>query len=231
MVFRHTNHMDRRTKFILLIVGSLLLVGAVGWFIVWPTLRPLIPTSRAPQPPNVPEAYTPPIQQIGATPDVSTPPEQGGSGAGAGGEVVSFSPTSPDAAIIAELTQRGSVLAERIESGASSDGFANLSDAQLGVGSALANYLQQQQIDLRERYPASGALYVTSARRLTSRGAGDVLEGSTFEVTVQMQVTVQDMAASADQQQTVVYRQATVTFTDTASGWVATRYTVHAFTP
>lgn len=221
--------MDRRTKLILLIVGSLLLLGAVGWFIVWPTLRPLIPTSRAPQPPNLPDAYTPPVEQIGARPDVSTPPEQGGSDVAAGGDVVVFSPTSPDAAIITELTQRASVLAERIESGASSDGFANLSDAQLGVGSALAQYLQQQQAMLRERYPANGALYVTSARRLTAKGASDVIDGATFSVTVQMQVTTQDMAAVADQRQTVQYRQATVTFTDTDRGWVATRYTVEPF--
>lgn len=224
--------MDRRTKFVLLLIGSLLLVAAVGWFIVWPTLRPLLPTDRAPQPPNLPESYTPPIPQIGSNPDVSTPPEQaGGTGSGTGGDVVSFSPTSPDAAVIAELTQRGSVLAERIESGASSDGFANLSDAQLGVGASFAGYLQQQQAALRAKYPSTGALYVTSARRLTAKGQSDVIEGATFDVTVQMHVTVQDMAKPAAERQTVLYRQGTVTFTDTASGWVPTRYEAEGFTP
>jgi hypothetical protein len=222
--------MDRRTKFILLMAGSLLLVAAVGWFIVWPTLRPLIPTDRTPQPPNLPEAYTPPIPQIGGTPDVSTPPEQG-SGAGGGGDVVAFSPSSPDAAVIAELTQRGSVLAERIESGASSDGFANLSDAQLGVGEALATYLQSRQAALRQQYPATGALYVTTARRLTAKGQSDVIAGTTFAVSVQLHVTVQDMAKPEQERQTVTYRQGTVTFTDTDAGWVATRYTAEAFTP
>ena len=227
--------MDRRTKFILLVIASLLLFAAVGWFIVWPTIAPLFPrdTSSGPvaQPPVLPDIGSPQTPPIGNTGNGGDTGSSGSLGTGPGG-AATFTPSdSPDAAIIATLARRAGVLAERVESGASSDGFANLTDAQLDVSSALAAQFRLRQAEMRGRYPSTGALYLTTARRLTAQGEGDVITGAVFRVAVQLQVTTRDMAQSSDQQQQTSYRQATVTFTNNDTAWIASGYASESFTP
>ena len=222
--------MDRRTKLILLIIGSLLLFGAVGWFVVWPTLQPVLPQLGGNQPPALPtdlSPQTPPIGTIGQ-PEGSSPGKTVVDAPG----TVSFMPTpTADTEQIAALARRASVLAERVESGASSDGFANLSDVQLDVSPFLAQTFQEQQTALRQQYPASGALYLTAARRLTAQGESDIISGSVYRVTVDLQVATTDMAKPEGEQETLSYRRATVTFTNNGSAWLASGYTAEPFTP
>lgn len=228
--------MDRRTKFILLVLASIALFAAVGWFIVWPTIAPLFSRNSlgpAQQPPALPATgspQTPNIGSIGRPEGVS--PEVVDNTVPAGGGAAAFTPTqTADMEVINGLIRRAGVLAERVESGASSDGFSNLTDAQLNVSSSLAAQFRAQQEQLRATYPQGGALYLTTARRLTAEGENGSIRGTVFRVTVQLQVTTRDMASASDAQQTVSYRRATVTFTDNGREWVVSGYASESFQP
>ncbi len=218
--------MDRRTKLLLFILGSLVVIGLVGWFIVWPNIQPLVPQSMggSAQPPALPTDRSP-----SNPPDVNFP-ENGGTAEGGqpgSGGVASFTPTvSPDADTIADLSRRAGVLAERVESGSSVTGFQNLSDAQLDVSASLAATFRAMQNDLREAHPVSGPAYFTIARRLSSNGTGDRIVGNTFNVIIQLQMQIH-----ADNADTTSYRQATVTFTRQGNDWVASGYKSDVFTP
>lgn len=209
--------MDRRTKLILLIIGSLALFAAVGWFIVWPSLKPILPVAPA-QPPSQGKPNSP-IFPTSPPADTGTPtPTNGGA---------SFNPGDVDAAAIAELSRRAGVLAELVESGSSQDGFRNLDDAQLNASPTLAAYFKAMQTNLRKQYPAAGKSYVTTARLLTAKPESDVLAGKTaFSVTTQLQVQTR-----VDGKATTSYREAKVTFTNANDAWIVSGYTAKPFTP
>lgn len=215
--------MDRRVKFILLILVSLAMFALVGWFIVWPTIRPLIQRTFPPaQPPALPTSGTP--QAFNPT----TPSGEGGTPTVSGGGVITFDPgaTGPDAGIITELSRRAGVLAERVESGSSQEGFANLDDAQLDASPSLKAQFEALQSTLRKQHPFAGAIYVTSARRLKEIPSASSISGSTFNVDVQLQVQVRSGDAT-----TTDYRLATVTFTQSGQDWLTSGYSVKPFTP
>lgn len=210
--------MSRRTKLILFIVGTLVLFGLVGWFIVWPTLKPLLPAA---QPPALPGNITP---QGGTGGTGATQQQPGGTQPQA---VAAFQPsTSPDAEVIADLSRRAGVLAERVESGSSENGFANLDDAQLGVSPGLAETFRSMQTELRTAHPASGPSYITVARGLTAIPEADVISGSSFRISVQLQMQIRD-----DGNTSTSYREATVTFVKSGDTWIASAYGAKPFAP
>lgn len=219
--------MDRRTKFILLILASLVLFGLVGWFIVWPTIKPVLPARTTSQPPSLPGSVTP---NTGNLPTGSAPAGSQGGSAPAGSNIASFEPppepANPDAALIAELSRRAGVISERVESGSSQDGFSNLADAELDVSPALATKFRAMRSALQKAHPADGTSYVTTAQRLVSRGATDAVRGQTFNIIVQLRVVVRDGGTSSS-----VYREATVTFTKSGDTWIASNYEAKVFTP
>jgi hypothetical protein len=126
--------------------------------------------------------------------------------------------------VIAELSRRAGILAERVESGSSEDGFRNFDDAQLNVSPTLAATFRARGEELRALHPASGPLYLILARRLVERPEGDAFVGQTFRVTVQLQVRTRD--ASAETPETSGYRDATITFTQSGGAWVVSGYEV-----
>jgi hypothetical protein len=216
--------MDRRTKLILLVIGSLLLLGAVFWFVVWPLLSPVLP-SRSPQPPALgditPQGYD--IEGQGTEP--SGEPGTGQAGTGD----FTFSPGSenPDVQRILDLSRRAGVLSERAESGSNANGFRNYEDAALEVSPALSQTFLNMQADLRAKYAADGPPYLTIARRLVEIPESEArITGDSFDVRVQMQVEIRDNGVSS-----VEYRESTVTFRLQGSKWVADGYRVETFTP
>jgi hypothetical protein len=227
--------MDRSTKLILLVIASILLFAAVGWFIVWPTIAPLFPQSgsgAAAQPPSLPTNGSPQTPNIG---NLGGPEDSGaaqGSAAAGGSSAASFVPSqNPDTEVIAALVRRAGVLAERVESGASSDGFTNLADAQLDVSPSLASQFSALQKMLQARYPKTGALYLTTARRLAAQGESDAIRSATFQVTVQLQLITRDMAQAEGSREVSSYREATVIFTNNGTEWIASGYAAKPFTP
>ncbi len=216
--------MDRRTKFILLIIGSILLLGAVFWFIVWPLIQPAFPGGSSPQPPGLgditPQGYDIKPEGQGS---------EGTGGAEAGDQTFTFSPgdVSPDVLRILELSRRAGVLSERAESGSSANGFSNYADAALEASPALSDAFLAMQSELRAKYDASGPAYLTIARRLVEIPESETrITGDSFDVRVQMQVEIRDNGASS-----VEYRESTVTFVRQGAKWVADDYRVEVFTP
>lgn len=218
--------MDRRTKFILLIIGSLILLGVVFWFIVWPLLSPVLPESLKPQPPAITEPASPSTA-------VGNGSENGGVEQGNGGGqtgAFTFSPSAesnPDIQRIIELSRRAGVLSERIESGSSENGFQNLSDAALNVSPTLAAKLRSERQALRDAYPASGPTYLTIARRLVEiPESATTIARDDFMVRVQMQVQVRDGDSESTE-----YRQSAVVFRRSGSEWITEDYSSEPFTP
>jgi hypothetical protein len=212
--------MDRRIKFILLIIGTIILFGLVTWFILIPTLQPLFPSAPV-QPPALPSGITP--SKI--TP-VSTSSSQTGGAGGSG--VATFEPVaSPDRELILSLSQRAGVVGARAESGSSANGFTNYDDASLNASAGLAAKFATMKKDMQKAHPSTGKLYLTTARLLVEKPENaDVINGATFNVAVQMQVQVTD-----DAKVTTEYREATVTFEKMGNDWVANGYSVKQFTP
>lgn len=214
--------MDRRTKFILLVIASVLLLGAVVWFIVLPLLRPVLPTPSAEQPPALGTPNAPQFPPTGST------GTEGGQG-GTGGVVTLPTPTelTPDQQRILELSRQAGVLSERIESGSSANGFANIENAKIGVSVALASQLDALKADLLAAHPSTGATYLTIARRLVELPEHkDIIRGNTFSVRVQMQVQVQNAGVTSTE-----YRESTVTFAFQDGQWLAASYSIKPFTP
>jgi hypothetical protein len=209
--------MERRTRIFFFILLTVVLFGLVGWFIVWPTIKPLLPADfMARQPPALP-APNPPVVPV----DSSSGTTPSGDG------VATFDPTpSPDAFIIASLERRAGVLAERVESGSSEDGFTNYDDASLDASPTLAEYFQSLKRDMRKAHPAAGASYVVTARRLVEQGESDSIADTTFNVRVQLQASVRSSGSVSTE-----YREATITFTQVGSDWIASRYTVKPYLP
>lgn len=212
-------------KFILLIIGSLLLLGAVFWFIVWPLIQPALPERLSPQPPALgditPQGY-----------DIDRPEGEepiGEVGEAAGDQTFTFTPgiVNPDIQRILELSRRAGVLSERAESGSNANGFLNYSDAALEASPALSNKFLDMKADLQAKYDASGPSYLTIARRLVEIPESETrITDDTFDVRVQMQVEIQDNGVKS-----VEYRESTVTFLRQGAKWVANDYSVTPFTP
>jgi hypothetical protein len=213
--------MDRRTRIIIFIIGTIILFGLVGWFIVWPTLKPVLPGVVL-QPPALPTNLKPPtVTPTGSQNQQPNTPQPSGSG------IATFQPVdNPDADTIAALARQAGVLAERVESGSSDTGFTNLNDAQLDVSPTLASTFQALQSDLRRAHPASGVSYVTVARRLVEKPNADRITGPTFGVTVDLQVQVRDNGTVSSG-----YREAVVTFTQSGDNWLPSGYTAKPYTP
>lgn len=217
--------MDRRTKFILFIIGAIVLFGLVVWLIVLPTLAPLFPAKPVVQPPSLPSTLTPPVVQPGA----SQPTDAGTTGAPGVPGIATFTPrptASPDAERIASLSARAGILSERVESGSSANGFSNLDDAAIDVSPSLAGTFRTMKLDLQKKYPSAGPTYFTIARRLLEIPESETITGLTFKVAVQMQIQVRD----GDKTSTI-YRESTVTFTRSGDEWIASGYRTKAFTP
>lgn len=211
--------MDRRTKFILLVIGSVLLLAAVLWFVVWPLLSPTFLKESKPQPPAVGQPNAPSLN--GGT-------EPSGTGNTQPSEVVlNPSDVHPDVLRIIELSRRAGVLAERVESGSSENGFENLITASLDVSPSLAQEFRAKQEALRSAYPSDGAPYLTVATRLVEiPERNDRIEGVQFNVRVQLQVQVKDAGKTS-----VEYREATVTFELQGSDYAAVGYRTAPFSP
>lgn len=218
--------MDRRTKFILLIAGAIVLFGLVVWFIVVPTLAPLFPAKPPPsagQPPGLPGELKPPETTPG------TQARAPGAPSAPGGAVVAFEPApslSGEEQRKLELARRAGALSERVESGSSANGFTNLDDAALDASPALTQKFRQMKTDLQKQHPAAGPLYLTIARRLLEKPEDAGLAGPTFKVTVQLQIQTQNAVTAS-----TLYREATVTFTKSGEKWIASGYEAKAFSP
>jgi hypothetical protein len=217
--------MDRRTKVILLIIGSLVVVGLVLWFIVYPTLKPLFPTSfMAPQPPTLPSAVTP----SGTAAPTPSPAKRASQNIA--DTVATFSPDASVAAeqrVILGLARRAGVIAERVESGSSANAFENLSNPDAEMTPELVASLGTMRERLRAAHPSTGPLYLTIAQELVARPERQTqISGSTFLVTVQLQIQVRNGTTV-----TTEYREAAVTFTQSNGAWLASGYSAKAFIP
>jgi hypothetical protein len=208
--------MDRRTKFILLVIFSILLLGLVFWFIIYPLIRPAIQEAIKAQPPS-PTAPQSPVVSIPGGQEPGAAPGTNGPGPGA----VEVTPElSPDEQRIIELSRIAGILSERILSGSSADGFSNYDDAALDVASVLAEKLRTLQAEMRNLHPASGATYLTVARRLREVPEdAKVIRRDTFVVRVELQVQIEDAGVL-----TVEMRETTFTFTRQGSKWLATDF-------
>ena len=211
--------MDRRQKFIILIIGSVLLLGAVIWFFVWPLLQPVLPDVIKPQPPALDDPNPPTIQ---------TGTETEGQQQEGSLDPFTINPKeNPDAQRIIELSRRAGALSELVESGSNENSFSNYTDALLSVDASLAQKLRQMQASLRSAHPKDGERYITIARRLVEIPEHpSIIQNDTFEVQVQMQVQTQSGAESSTS-----YLQSIVTFERRGSEWVTADYEVEPFTP
>lgn len=209
--------MDRRTKIILLSIGSALLLGIVIWFVIWPLLKPVLPQINKPQPPEItePNAQNP---QTPTTPSTETPTVP----------TFTYDPGEhPDAEKIAELSRRAGVFSETAESGSAENGFENLAVIAQQASPSLADALRAKRTEWQKLHPAQGTRYLTIARRLVEIPENrDVISGNTFTVRVQMQVQVKDAEKSS-----VEYRESTVTFTNVNDEWLFSGYDVKPYTP
>jgi len=213
--------MDRRTKFILLVLASIILLAAVFYFIVWPLLKPVIPGLAPAQPPAAPAPRSPVVNVQGGTPGgaTGTVPVVGGL------EVIPE--RTPDQLRIAELKSRAGILSERVESGSSANEFQNYEDAALDVGASIAEKFRTMRESLVAAHPSTGPTYFTIARRLIEIPENEnIISGSRFVVRVQMQVQVHETGTERTE-----YHESTVTFSLTGSAWVVTDYSVQPFTP
>lgn len=212
--------MDRRQKVIFLAIGSLLLLGVVLYFFVWPLLKPVLPEIK-PQPPALDDP-NPPANVV----------ENTNTGTGGVGQdpldPFTITPSSnPDAQRIIELSRKAGALSERIESGSNENGFSNLNEAAIDLDAALAQKLLQKQAELRSTYPETGATYQTIANRLVEIPEDSyIIQGDTFEVRVQMQVQ-----SYLNGQENTQYMESVVLFERRGGEWVAVDYTVEPFNP
>jgi hypothetical protein len=212
--------MDRRTKLILFIIASVLLLAAVLWFFVWPLLQPVLPSLSKPQPPALGQPQPP-------STEIPSGGQQGGTGSDSGAVTISPGSNNPDIQRIIELSRRAGVLAERAESGSSQGDFDNYADAALDASPELAKAFLAKQAEMRKAHPASGPSYLTIARRLVEiPESKDFIEDDTFTVRVQLQVEIDDAG-----KKTVEYREATVNFERQGGDWVIIGYDIKPFTP
>ncbi len=212
--------MDRRTKLILLIIGSVLLLGAILWFVVWPLLQPVLPHFAA-QPPAHQNAYP-----TGNVPG-KTPGGTSASGTAPGEFTYETYQANPDIATINEMKRRAGILAERAESGSSSDGFTNYADAGLNATKKLQSVLSATADAMRKAHPAAGPLYLTIASRLIEIPENDMkITKNAFTVRVQLQVDVHD-----GDKRTTEYREATIVFVLSGAQWMPDSYDVKPFSP
>src|SRR5512133_3884987 len=190
--------MDRRTKIILLSIGSALLLAAVIWFFIWPLLKPVLPTIKKAQPPAIgqPNVQNP---QIPNNPSDQTPVAP----------TFTFDPSDyPDVEQIAAMSRRAGVFSETIESGSNEKEFDNITGSASGATSKFVEFLKTKRSEMRAAHPIDGPTYLTIAQRLVEIPESEmVINGDTFSVRVQMQVRVKDGDTS-----TIEYREATVTF-------------------
>jgi hypothetical protein len=211
--------MDRRTKIILLSIGSVILLGVIIWLVIWPLLKPVLPTIRKAQPPAIeqPSAQNPQVTN-------STTSE----GQGAFDSSFTFDPGDyPDAEQIAELSRRAGVFSEMMESGSNENAFENIALSAEDASPNLAQKLLEKRTEMKASHPANGELYLTIAQRLVEIPEHEaVIGGDTFSVRVQMQVRVKFGDAS-----TVEYRESIVTFTNVNGDFLLSGYEVGPFTP
>ncbi|MBE7525005.1 hypothetical protein HS096_01235 [candidate division WWE3 bacterium] len=215
--------MDRRTKFILLVIASILLLGAVIWLIVIPTLRPVLPIPSAEQPPALGTPGAPQFQINGTE---GTESQNGAGGAGVVTVPAQTALTSDQQRIL-DLSRQAGILSERIESGSSANGFENLDNAKVGVSASLVLQLDAMKERLLSAHPPTGQTYLTIATRLVEIPENpDIIRGDAFSVRVQMQVQIRDGGQTSTE-----YRESTVTFGFQGGKWLATAYDVKPFTP
>jgi len=203
--------MDRRTKLILLILGSVILLGAVLWFFVWPLVQPEIQQARKAQPPALTEP-NPQAINTGA-------PSEGTNANNPSPQDYKPTEINPDLLQIADMSRRASVLAERIESGSNEESFRNLNDAALDASSKLAAALEAKRLALVKQHPASGPAFSTQARALAQLPESEVIQEDTFHITVQLQVRTIDNGTSS-----VGYLESIVTYQRTGANWNAVDY-------
>lgn len=215
--------MDRRTKFILFVIASILLLGAVIWLIVIPTLRPVLPIPSAEQPPALGTPGAPQFQIDGSA---GTDAQNGAGGAGVVTVPTQTALTSDQQRIL-DLSRQAGILSERIESGSSANGFENIENAKVGVSASLAAELDAIKVRLLAEHPPTGQTYLTIATRLVEIPENrDIIRGDSFTVRVQMQVQVRNGGQTSTE-----YRESTVTFGFQGGKWLATAYAVKPFTP
>lgn len=203
--------MDRRTKLILLIIGSVILLGTVLWFFVWPLLQPEIQKINKAQPP----ALTEPNPQV-----INTGTQNTGTSAT---EITpgNYKPTdiNPDLLQITDMSRRAGILAERIESGSNEEQFRNLNDAALDASAKLAAALATKRAALEKQYPVSGPAFSTQARALAELPESEIIQQDTFHITVQLQVrTLQNGKSSTG------YLESIVTYQRNGANWNAVDY-------
>ncbi len=212
--------MDRRQKIILLIIGSIILLGLVIWFVVWPLLKPVLPSAIT-QPPKVtPHA---PVVNVPKNPDQNA----NGSSTAPGQFTYQTYEQNPDIATINEMKRRAGIVAERAESGSNADGFTNYTDAAYNTSPKLQSAFAAKAADMQKAHPKSGASYYTIAKLLVATPENDLkISGKSFNVVVRLQVDVRDNGKQSTQ-----YREATISFVLSGAQWVPDTYDVKPFTP
>jgi hypothetical protein len=213
--------MDRRTKIILLSIGSVLLLAAILWFVVWPLLKPVLPSSIV-QPPK--RQNNPPVVNVPGNP---TNAAGTATSTGPGEFTYQTYEANPDIATINDMKRRAGILAERAESGSNADGFTNYADAALNVTPKLAKALAAKAADMQKAHSKAGPAYFTIARRLVEIPENTMkINGNGFKVRVQMQVDIRDNG-----KQSTEWREATVSFVLVGAQWLPDTYDVKPFSP
>ncbi|MFA5130145.1 MAG: hypothetical protein WC477_04495 [Patescibacteria group bacterium] len=208
--------MDRRTKIILLSIGSVILLGAILWFFVWPLLQPELQKARAPQPPEIGQ-QNPPAINNGSSPSGQTNTPSGN---------IKPSEVNPDLLQIEAMSRRAGVLAERVESGTSGQEFKNLNDATLDASPDLIKLFDAKRKELMKQHPVNGSVYSTIARALVEIPEAQVLQTDVFHIRVQMQVQTNNNGNAS-----VGYLEATVTYKRQGANWLAVDYSSAPYQP
>ncbi|MCR4278429.1 MAG: hypothetical protein NUV84_01485 [Candidatus Uhrbacteria bacterium] len=183
--------MSRRTKLIILIITTLLLLGIGLWLLIQPFISPPA------QPPGLPTDVTP----SGSIPSAQEPVQ----------------PQAPSVAQdIRQLENLAINVVTRIGSGSNSEGFRGYEDVMLNVTPSLQAYLQKEQTAMQTAHPVLGSTYGLTSRvvavdRKLARSGAD-----TIPFVLQVQRT--EDAGNPDAPVSVSYHEATVTFKKQAEG-------------
>jgi hypothetical protein len=186
--------MERRTKFILLIVLAVAILAFGIWYLFQPIIR------GVEQPPELPGQVTP---GTGVTATSTRQPP---------------TPVTPTAlpTDVKQIQNLSGIFVARLGSGSSGEGFSGYTDVLINATPAYQQVLRQEQTALRIAHPASGPAYgiVTRVVAIDPISANSGAAQMTFRVQVQQA----EDAGDPSKPTRVLYKEATVTFDRQADG-------------
>jgi len=184
--------MERRTKFIILILIALAILAFGIWYLFTPFFR------TVQQPPALPNEVTPST----TLPPTSTIPTAGGS--------TQTTPTD-----VKRIQDQAGIFVARLGSGTNNEGFSGYTDVLINATPAYQDVLRAQQRALLAAHPTTrpyGILTRVVATSIVSATAGAP------EMTFRVQAQQAEDAGDPTKPTAVLYKEATVTFQKQSDG-------------